>query len=244
MRAPVVLVLRGSDAFSDKLKTRGLEVINLELIRTELIVDTGEIAEMLTQLDRFDGLFFTSPHAAEAFVKIQRAFDGDIYVLGDRAKKVFDNAGINVRSQPQATTAAAMIEAFGAAEFSGKRFLFVRGDKSMRTIPDMLAGKAEIEELIVYRTIDQRPDLETERDIRARLENREIDWLCFFSPSGVDSFGKIFDTTDLIGVNTAVIGQTTAGAAEAAGLNVNFVSQRTRAEDFADDLIEHIKQIA
>lgn len=245
MRQTVVLVLRGRDAFSAKLVESGFEVINLELLKIEPVEDINLSPE---RFGEFDGLFFTSPYAAEAFLAAFESsgsgYEGKIYVLGERTRNVLEKAGIGVRYQSGANTAAEMIEMFGDSEFAGKRFLFVRGDKSLRTIPDLLAGKADVSELVVYRTVEISPDHTAAANVRERIAIGEIDWMCFFSPSGVESFFRQVYSKNLKGIKTAVIGQTTGGKAQESGLNVDFISRRTRAEDFAADLVEHIKNIA
>ncbi|MEO7539759.1 MAG: uroporphyrinogen-III synthase [Pyrinomonadaceae bacterium] len=247
MKRPVVLVLRGDNAFSAKLREHGCDVIILALIEVRPVEDHGEIDGRLSQISDLDGLFFTSPYAAEMFFARLKAggvvLNTNIYVLGERTKKVFDNVGIGVRFKSDANTAAEMITAFGDAEFAGKRLLFVRGDKSSRSIPVMLAGKASIDELIVYRTIESLPDAAVVDETIGRLEQGEIDWLCFFSPTGVEAYGKLFGFQPRPTVKTAVIGETTAAAAKQAGLNVELISQRANAEYFAAQLIEHIRHI-
>jgi uroporphyrinogen-III synthase len=243
MPKTVVLVLRGRDVFSDKLIASGCEVSNLELLAIEPVQ-----VELDDSISDFDGLFFTSPHAANAFLFASgndvKGYEGDIYVLGERTKNVFESAGVAVRYQSKANTAAEMIRLFGDAEFAGKKLLYVRGDRSLRTIPNLLAVKAEVRELVAYRTVDIQPDPAITGEIIAQLGRGEIDWMCFFSPSGVDGFLKNIDAPELSGVSTAVIGETTAGRAREAGLSVDFVSTRTSAEDFADELIEYINNLA
>jgi uroporphyrinogen-III synthase len=243
MRKTVVLVLRGRDAFSDKLVESGCEVINLELLKIEPVH-----VELGYDINDLDGLFFTSPHAANSFLSATglalREYKGDIYVLGERTKNVFEGAGISVRYQSDANTAAEMIRLFGNAEFAGKKLLYVRGDRSLRTIPNQLVSKAQVSELIAYRTVDVPPDPLIASEIVGQLGRGEIDWMCFFSPSGVDGFLKNIDAAELCGVKTAAIGETTAGRLRETGLSVDFVSSRTGAEDFADELIEHINNLA
>ncbi len=240
-----ILVLRSDDAFSSRLRESGFEVVNLELIEIVPVEDTAEVEERLATLDGMDGLIFTSPYAAKVFLAaVQRAghaFPANAYVLGERTKRVFENAGISVNYRPDANTAAEMIASFGEEEFAGKHMLFVRGDRSMRTIPELLAGKADIDELVVYRTIDRVPDEGTVAAIKARLKSNEIAWSCFFSPSAVDVFCRVFAVEEFGSLRTAAIGTTTALRAKEAGLNISFVSQRARAYDFAAELIEYIK---
>lgn len=247
MKRPVVLVLRGDDAFSAKLREHGCDVTNLALIEVRPVEDHSEIDDRLARIGDLDGLFFTSPYAAEIFLARLDSSAGvlstNIYVLGERTKKVFGDAGIGVHYKSEANTAGEMIAAFGDAEFAGQRLLFVRGDKSVRTIPEMLAGKASVEELIVYRTIEILPDAATTDETKKGLESGEIDWLCFFSPSGVEAFCNLFGSHLPAVVKTAVIGQTTAAAVKQAGLNVELISQRANAEYFAAELIEYIRHI-
>src|SRR5687768_2106179 len=101
MQKTVVLVLRGRDAFSDKLIESGCEVVNLELLAIEPVE-----LELDDSISELDGLFFTSPHAANAFRAASgnafKEYKGDIYVLGARTKNVFESAGITVRYQSEA----------------------------------------------------------------------------------------------------------------------------------------------
>lgn len=247
MRPTVVLVLRGDDEFSATLRESGCEVLNLELIRTEPVDDPGKLREKLAQMADLDGLFFTSPVAATIFLESLRTtgaeLGGKIYVLGERTKKVFENAGLDVEYKNDANTAEELIDLFGDAEFKGKRFLFVRGDKSMGTVPALLDGKAAIEEMIVYRTVANVPDSALVAEIKRRLHEGEIDWMCFFSPSGIDNFLSVIGPEDAREIRTAVIGNTTGRKAKEAGFNVAFISSRASADSFATGLVEYIKSI-
>lgn len=237
MGRPLILVIRENDRFSEKLRESGCRVINLPLTRTEALNDLSDLRSKLTAIDSYDGLFFTSPAAAEVFVSTEQKgkFRGKVYALGERARAVIEGAGIPVEGNGGAKTARDLIEYFGPDEFAGKRFLFIRGERSMRTIPEMLDGIAEVDEVVVYQTFENsvtEPDLETAGN---------VNWICFFSPSGVEAFSKNFGSTVLNGALAATIGTTTASAAVEAGFKVDFVSGGASAEEFAEGLIGHIK---
>ena len=246
MGSPVVLVLRSADKFSSMLKEAGCELINLELIRTEPLDDQKELRSAIDNLNDLDVLFFTSPVAAAVFVDCLRdrgpEFSGKIYVLGERTKRVFEDAGITVEFPPKANTAEELIRSFNEDEFVGKRFCFFRGDRSMRTIPELLKGKATVNEVIVYRTIENKLDAETAARITGRLENGEIDWACFFSPSAIEVFNSDFGDANLNGLKVAAIGETTAEHARRKGLKVAYTSSQATSESFAQGLIRHIKE--
>jgi uroporphyrinogen-III synthase len=220
-------------------------VTDLELVRTEALNDLAGAELVLAGVDDYDGLFFTSPVAAEVFVRSMRSrgggYAGKIYVLGERAKAILEAASLPITHDAEISTAAQLINKFGDAEFAGKRFLYVRGDKSLRTIPNTLSGIADVDELVVYRTRDTDPAADVIEAVRAKLRGSEIGWACFFSPSGVERFAALFKTRNHL--KAAVIGETTAAKAAEAGLSVGFISARPDAEHFARELAAHIKNI-
>lgn len=244
---PAVLVVRKDDRFSELLRESGFQVLNLELIRTETCEDLNELDAKLAQINLYDGIFFTSPVAAEIFVERTNAigggFAGKAYVLGERAKKVLENSDLDVVYQNQANGAEDLIKSFSEGEFAGKRFLFVRGETSLQTIPQLLASKARIDDVVVYRTLENRPNADILRLTRTQLENDLIDWVCFFSPSGVDSFKKFFGSDVGTNLKVAVIGDTTANRANESLLKPSFISTRANADNFALEFIQYINDI-
>jgi uroporphyrinogen-III synthase len=245
-KPPLILVVRKFDEFSLRLKENGFEIINFPAIATAPVEDSGaRLDEKLKTPEKYDGLFFTSPRAAEVFLqrKAKDGFSGKIYVLGGRTKLLFENAGFETVFRENANTAEEFINSFEKSEFAGKRFLFPRGDKSLRAIPELLKTVAEIDEIIVYRTIENRVDKTLVDKIGENLRRGEIAWICFFSPSGIESFVKTFGEKSLNDrIKIAAIGATTAKKAAALNLKVEFISPKASAEDFASGLIEYLIQ--
>jgi uroporphyrinogen-III synthase len=190
-------------------------------------------------------LFFTSPKAAEVFLqrKPKTGFRGKIYVLGNRTKLLFEKTNFETVFRAGANTAEEFINSFDEAEFAGKKFLFLRGDQSLRAIPSLLETVAEIDEIVVYQTFENAVDETLIDEIRENLRRGEIDWICFFSPSAVESLVKTFGNFSPDEIKIAAIGATTAKKAAAKNLKVEFVSPKASAEDFACGLIEYIKNI-
>ena len=247
MKRPTILVNRPNDGCSDALRESGLEVLNLELIRTEPVNDLTEFTETIGQIGQYDGIFLTSPVAAEIFVNqldgSGKSISGTIYVLGERSQAVLTGWALNVVYSETANTAQDLINSLGDAEFAGKRLLYIRGDKSVGTIRQMLTGKAEVDELIVYRTLENKPDDAAINDLKDQIGKNEIDWVCFFSPSGVKGFVSVFGGNDLSGIKGSAIGETTAAAVRELGINIDFISKRSNAKEFAAGLAAYIKSI-
>lgn len=246
MRKPVVLVIRQADEFSDILSRRGFEVINLPLISPRRLEDLSELDEKIATLDEYDGLFFTSPIAADIFLAAignQRSYRGTIYILGERLKKRFAGTAFEIAHSDTPGTAEDLIRSFDEDEFRGKKFLFVRGDRSVMAIPTLLGDLAVVDAVVVYRTVENAVEVETSRIIREKLDDGEIDWICFFSPSGIDSFMNLFPTKHAKQTKTAAIGNTTAGRAREAGFNLRLVADKANARDFAESLAAYVNNL-
>ena len=84
--------------------------------------------------------------------------------------------------------------------------------------------------MVVYR--NERVPIERESI------DREFDWICFFSPSGVRSFISQVGP-DLLGRSRiAAIGPTTADFLGRNGQHVDLVASASNAETFAAEIIE------
>jgi len=220
------------------LRDAGLEVINLELVKTEVLDDLSEFENLIAGLGSYDGIFFTSPVAAGIFVgHVEPRLNPTLYALGGRATKVLADGGFVVRTVAGANTAAEMLTTLGNAEFAGKKLLFLRGERSMRTIPENLAGIAQVDEVAVYRTVEIEPHGDLASEIRKLLTSGHIEYACFFSPSAVEAFEKVFGSS----VRAAAIGNSTAARAKELGFRVELIASYATNEVFARELIERVK---
>ena len=237
---PVILALREDCDFSRELRTRGFQVLNLPLVKAHSLADLRDFRELLASIERFDGVFITSPVAASVFVDEIAAAGVNktpvVYVLGERSRSVLGACGIAIDFREAPNTADELLDELDVSRFQGQNVLFVRGDRSLRTIPERLAGVANVEEAVVYETVNVEIN---DGAVLERLESGEIDWLCFFSPSAVESYVKRGLPRD--GVHIATIGDTTAKKAVELGLLVSFVSDRASATAFAEGLARHIE---
>ena len=247
MKKPLILVVREFGKFSGLLNEKGFEVVNFPAIQTLPVEDLSELLEKIDNLESYDGLFFTSPKAAQVFLQNfenrGNVFRGKIYVLGNRSKLLFEHTNFEIVFREDAKTAEEFIHSFDESEFAGKKFLFLKGDKSLRAIPELLKDQSIVDETVIYRTIENTIDDALKNKISARLSKNEIEWICFFSPSGVESFVKSYGEFSLNDIKIAAIGTTTAKTVVENDLKVEFISSKANAEDFAFELIDYIKNI-
>ncbi|MGI9056323.1 MAG: uroporphyrinogen-III synthase, partial [Pyrinomonadaceae bacterium] len=59
-----ILVIREFDQFSRFLSENGFEVLNLPLIETNPLDDLSEFKARIEKIEKYDGIFLTSRHAA------------------------------------------------------------------------------------------------------------------------------------------------------------------------------------
>jgi len=236
----MILVARGEDQFASRLREAGFGVESMTLIETVPVQDQSELRAELSRLDTYDGLFFTSVAAVEIALEIGepelRTFNGHVYVVGERSRDLLELADIGVRGVP-ADSADSLIESFPASEFEGKRFLYFRGDRTTGKIQHALKNKAFLKELIVYLTVDAAPSNVAAVATREMVASGEVQWVCFFSPSGVEAFKRIVGQTVNGQLKAATIGSTTAERARQLGFNVGFVSPLSTSAAFAQGFI-------
>jgi uroporphyrinogen-III synthase len=241
-----ILVIREQDAFSRNLAGNGIEIINLPLIETKVAEDLSDFDEHLEKIEKYDGVFVTSRNAAritaEKLIKKKIVFGGKFYVLGTRSFEILKKLNLNLVFDETANTAREMLENIAPEDLKNKSFLFVRGEKSLRVVPDFLEKVASVEESIVYRTEKFMVEIGKKNELREKFENGEIAATCFFSPSQAETFLEQFGANVLHQTVIAVIGKTTAEYFNRQNVQVDFVSSKATAEDFAIELIEYLKE--
>ena len=241
-----ILVIRSFDEFSRILTENDFEIINLPVVETKPIDDLSDFEAKLKTADDFDGIFLTSKNAAQVLVQkldeLSINYAGKVYVLGKRSFEILQSKNLDLVFFETANTAEEMLEKIPLTELRNKRFLFVRGEKSLATIPNYLSGFATIDESIVYGNEQILLEPDTILEIYESIEKSEIEAVCFFSPSGAETFLMKFGAEILHQTIIATIGKTTADFFERQNLTVDFVSPKASAEDFAFELVKYLKE--
>jgi uroporphyrinogen-III synthase len=240
-----VLVVRKFDDFSRILSENGISVINCPTIRTVVREDLKDFSVKLETIDNYDGIFLTSSMATNIFLQKFREnklkFRGKFYVLGKRSFDLLKSENLNLVFDETANTAREMLEKIKTDDLKNKRFLFIRGEKSLRVVPDFLSEIATIEETIVYRTEKAPVVIDKINAIAQLIKKNEISCAVFFSPSGAESFSEQFGADNLHQIKIATIGKTTADFFEKRNLKVDFIASKTMVKDFAIEFIEYLK---
>lgn len=240
-----VLWLREADKGSELIASAGLQAVCFPLIETIETDDLSELAAAVGELATFDGVFITSRKAAEIFAREAAneiaSVRPKIFVLGARSFDILKSSGGEVFYDPEAATSGEMIDRLGDMITAGGNYLFVRGERSMRTIPEQLGPIAGVRECVVYRTTTASGARERASEVLEILRENEHLVACFFSPSAVEEFSGLFGSEALSHVRAAAIGKTTADALGSYGSEPILVSPAASAEALAAAVIELLK---
>lgn len=239
-----ILIIRSFDEFSRILAENGFEIINLPMIETKPLDDLSDFEAKLKAVEKYDGIFLTSKNAAQILAdkleELNINFAGKVYVLGKRSFEILQSKNLDLIFYEDANTAEEMLEKISTAELKNKKFLFVRGEKSLRIVPEFLSSSATVDEAIVYETHEIAVEIDKVNGLREQFENDKFAAVCFFSPSGAETFLTKFGTEILHQTKVATIGKTTAVFFQRRNLQADFVSSKASAEDFAVGLIEYL----
>ncbi|MDQ6843472.1 MAG: uroporphyrinogen-III synthase [Bacteroidota bacterium] len=150
----------------------------ISFISTERIADK-EMEEKIKQLALQNiTAVFTSMNAVEAVAKfINSTTMWTIFCIGNTTKKLVENSFGSANIAGTANNADQLAEKI-IEQTTIKKVYFFCGDKRREELPEKLkSNNVEIEELLVYRTIET-----------PQVISKKYDGVLFFSPSAVQSF--------------------------------------------------------
>ena len=245
-----ILVTRSKNAsseFQSMLESHGASVVSLSTIE---IVDPDsweECDSAIWKLAEYDSACFTSKNSAEKLIQRIRLIrpqalntlaTRNLYAVGEKTKSILEASGFSVQPIPRKHTAENLAHSFYGQNISGKRFLFPKSNIASDVLPKELRFLgAIVDEIVTYKTVIPEP--ENLEYVRTLLTEGTIDGITFFSPSSVRNFLEMICLETLQHVFIAVIGPTTAEAAEDAGLEVNIVAKQQTAENLVQGIVEY-----
>jgi uroporphyrinogen III methyltransferase/synthase len=199
----------------------------------------------IARLGAVDGIIFTSANGATNFLDraaargVEPASLGGkrVFAVGEATAKAVAGYGLGAAAVPEQFTSADLAKTIGATDLKGRTFLFPTGDLT----PPAFAGSlgrlgASVETVVVYTTAT--PAQDNVDAFYAMVRDGKVSWITFTSPSAVNNFAKVFTGGRAGTVRTmsriAVIGPTTAHAAEEAGFRPDAVASRSTAKELVE----------
>jgi uroporphyrinogen-III synthase len=200
----------------------------------------------LPNLEVYDGLIYTSANAVRCFLseslrhapkEFARLRAMSHYAVGTKTNQALQEYGIDSTLYSDKGHAVDLADLLGQAGIRSKRFLFLRGTRSLGTIPEFITKHGGIcDELIVYET--RNLSLEASDKLSLLLSREDITWIAFFSPSAAEAFFNLLPKDSFpLRQHIAVIGNTTKEAALSLGFSVRAVPEVPTAEALAKAIV-------
>jgi uroporphyrinogen III methyltransferase / synthase len=250
LHGKTILITRASSQ-SEKLR-RGLEqagarVLECPAIEILPVEDWTEVDRVVSNLDSYDWVIFTSANAVEFFMRRVMAQGVTcavpIVTVGTATGGKLKEWNLKPTLVPHNFRAEGILEVF-PEDLSGDRILLPRAETARELLPEELRGRGAIVDVItVYRTIKSSAGL---NDLRATLAEEKIDVITFSSPSAIRYFAEALGEEMPATVQTipiAVIGPNAADTAVHFGLKPSIQPERATIEDLIGAIRTYFRQI-
>jgi len=234
-----ILVTRAREQtsqLSKLLQQYGAVVIEFPMIKITPPVDFKKLDKVISQIEMYDWIVFTSTNGGRYFFARLRERGKDIRELkglkiaaiGSETKKMLENLELNVDYQPEKEfTQEGLIEGFKRWEMKGKRVIIPRSEQARNVLIEGLKELgAIVDEVTTYRTIREEIDV---THLKELLAQGKIDILTFTSSSTVTNFCQIFNEKEMARlfnkVRIASIGPITTKKAQSLGLKIDITAK-------------------
>lgn len=239
-----VLVTRPSgraESLVSGLQALGAVPVLLPAMRIAPVEDFAELDAVLSTLDRYDWVVFTSVNGVESVADRMEALKVDAHSLSNKRIAVIgpstaDACETRFRKpdlMPPEYVSESLADSLGNVE--GQRFLLLRADNARPNLRQILQERgASVEEVTAYRAIPSGEDLSLDQPVP--------DYITFTSAA---SARAVADTLRRLGLEfwlaesqLVCIGPITATAVEEMGCKVAAVAKSYTAEGLLKSLVE------
>ena len=230
-----ILVTRArhqASALSKLLSERGAQPIELPAIDIQTTPDTKKLDQVISNLERYHWIAFTSVNGVNAFfqrlysLKLDARTLGGIKIgaIGPATAKALEARGIIPDYLPEVYTGQGFIAGLKSHDIAGQRFLLLRADIADKELTEGIGQLgAEVHEVAVYRTV---PAFDAISRAKQMFLSGEINVVTFTSSSTVSNLVAVFkeEQPAINSAKVACIGPKTADTAVRAGLRVDIVA--------------------
>ncbi|KAG9303468.1 hypothetical protein G9A89_013795 [Geosiphon pyriformis] len=171
---------------------------------------------------------------------------GTANALADHIVSFYENQlQKNLQGSNDSNNRISVVNSTSGSTISSLSLLFLVGDKRRDTLPQKLVKSGiNLRELLVYQT-NGRPNFSQELENFFEYEcNSKVDWIVFFSPSGVDvALDPLKNKSFWSHVKIATIGPTTRDyLTEKKGVEVHVVASKPNPENLASAIETYSQQ--
>lgn len=242
-----VMIPRGkahSRSFSELVERAGGIPVEIPLIAFKPVAASNDILEYINSLHTYDWIIFTSNVTVETFFSfnIEPAVLPKIAVIGEKTKLELESKGFHVDFTPGHYVAEEFVEEFKFYIHEGTKVLIPKGNLARDYISASLKSQgALVDEVIIYETY--LPEESRDKLINM-LTSQTLDILTFTSPSTIDHFMEIVESSQLRSrldhCVIACIGPVSKQKAEEWGLPVHAMPEKYTVAQMLESVIEYL----
>lgn len=243
--------VKQSEPFASQLNNLGANVILFPTIEITGPEEPENIRAELSGISRYNWIIFTSANAVSYFFEFvdttQVDFkDINIACVGKKTAEILADLNLSPTLIPQKHSAWGLVEAMRKYKIRGKHILIPVSNLAAHEIESELQAMGAITKRVeVYQTKTyQNPDKNL---LHQKISSGSIDCVTFFSPSALNAFvqlmgEKVVDEINSNQIAIAVIGSTTAIAANAVNLKTAIKPMQSDSESFLQTLKEYYSE--
>jgi uroporphyrinogen III methyltransferase/synthase len=239
-RVVVARVKHGASKLSDGLRELGCDVVEIPCLKVVPVTGPGSALEKgLKNIRDYGWLVFTSGAGVSVFfdclidtrTDIRELSGVKIACVGAETEKEANRRGIRADYVPAEYNGAALARGLAGLVKTGEKLLIARAKDGDGDLTSILTDAG-----IVF---DDVPVYEKVRDPMAvnTIVRNSFDLAAFTSPSAAECFAEVADGIDFCKIKAVCIGEKTAAAARAYGMDV-YVSAAATAEGMVDKIKE------
>ncbi|MDO9154232.1 MAG: uroporphyrinogen-III synthase [Paludibacter sp.] len=231
-----------NDLIKSQLETKGAQVLDFPMIRTECVGLTDELKSVFSQLNNYEWIVFTSKNGVISFYELLGKADIDSTLIASKKIAVMGKATgeevLKRNGNPHLISSGRrtedlLVEIKRAVKLTDK-VLLVLGELAEQKLEKDLNGICMVERINVYRTIDIK---NYSNEILNSIAQDKYDIILFTSPSGFRNFHKIAKQNHITTpIKAACIGTTTQAELLKNNCLPLVVSPKSDAESFANEI--------
>ncbi|MDR2592262.1 MAG: uroporphyrinogen-III C-methyltransferase [Chitinispirillales bacterium] len=238
-RIVVVSIKYRTSKLSNALRELGCDVVEIPYLKIVPLIATNDtLTDKLKNIKDYSWLVFTSgvgvniffDYLKEALIDIRGLINVKIACVGMETEKEVNKRGIKVEYVPDEYNGAALGRGLSILVKNGERALIAGAKDGDRDLTDVLTETGV--------AFDDVPIYEKVRDDKtASAVINDFDFAAFTSPSAVKGFAEIFVSMDFGKIKAVCIGEKTASAARALGMEV-YVSTEAAVGSMVEKIME------
>jgi len=237
----------GNAEFAQRIINRGGRPVAFPTIAIKPLTDGNAFVRALAQLADYDWVIFTSPNGVQVFFDVMATLGKDARVfasnrlaaLGSKTAAALARYGIRADFVPTVFTGRELgTQLIALANLDQKKIALLRSDLATNDLVEVLQlGGAIVQDVPLYTAVPQAGDVAA---LRAQIEQGQIHWLTFASPSAVRNFFEHIapDAVNASRASVASIGPVTTAQLDKLGVRVDL----TAPEHTTDGLLAVIEQ--